>query len=298
MLSGFVIILESKLMSKILISGATGLVGSALVNYLKEQGHQIVTVSHKESKIIPDDEISAIINLSGANIGKRWTKQYMKEILDSRVTMTNKLVEAAIQMKTPPKVFLNASAIGYYGGRGDEICTDDTSKGHGFLSDVCQKWEAATIPASQAGIRVCCMRFGVILSPNGGALAKMLLPFKLGLGGVIGDGSQYMSWVALEDVVRAIDYLLKHENISGAINVTSPFPVTNEEFTKTLASLLHRPSFCKVPAFALKLILGKEMAKEMFLNSTRAIPQKLIESGFTFDFPHLHEALIAQTTKT
>lgn len=291
---------------KILLAGATGLIGQALSVCLEGKGHTIYRLvrnqSHKPNTIFWDPsnvntsennamDVDVVINLAGANIGKRWNEKYKSEILDSRVQSTKWLVDYMLKCKHRPRVILNASAVGYYGDRGEEICTEGTSNGTGFLAEVCQEWENQLVKAKEAGIRTVSMRFGIVLSKNGGALAKMLVPFKLGLGGVLGSGAQYMSWISVEDVVKAIVWMMENENIQGAVNVTSPNPVPNREFTKVLAGVLHRPAIFPVPAFVLKLAFGTEMAEEMFLASTRAVPEKLLQSGFVFESPGLKEAL-------
>lgn len=195
-------------------------------------------------------------------------------------------------LKNPPKVLINASAVGYYGNQGDRILTETSPMGTGFLSTVCDQWEEAASAVSHQGVRVAIMRFGVVCSAKGGAFSMLLSLFKLGLGGIVGSGDQYMSWISMEDLLRAINFVLMHEEMKGTFNTVSPNPVTNAEFTKTLAKVLRRPAIFPFPAFAARLVFG-EMADEMLLSSTRAIPESLLESGFTFQHPILEEALNA-----
>lgn len=293
---------------KILISGSTGLVGTALLPFLATQGHEVVPLLRHpekakpqailwdpENEMIDDGEalegFDVFINLSGENLATgRWTDVKKQHILDSRVKSTRLLAETISQLKRPPKFLLNASAVGYYGNRGDEICKEDTSNGSGFLANVCRQWEEAAGPASQRGVRVVFLRTGVILTPKGGALAKMLPLFKIGLGGVIGSGDQFMSWITLNDLLALILFAINREDLHGPINAVSPNPVKNVTFTKTLGKVLNRPTIFPVPAFALRILLG-EMADEMLLSSTRAIPSKAEKDGFQFQHAALEEAL-------
>lgn len=290
---------------KILITGSSGFLGQALVSFFSKNHRVYKLVRIKEN--LKEDEIEwdpgtgliapymlegfdAVIHLAGESIASRWTKQKKKEILDSRVIGTQLLCQGLAQLDRPPSVLISASAIGFYGDRGNELLTEQSSKGTGFLSDVCSEWEASTELAEKKGIRVVHARFGIILSPEGGALKKMLTPFKLGLGGKLGSGSQYMSWIALEDVLRVIDYSIQHNHIKDALNVVSPHPLTNEEFTKTLGNLLDRSTFFTVPGFMVKLVFG-EMGDALLLASQKVVPQTLEKAGFTFKFPTLKEAL-------
>lgn len=293
---------------KILISGASGFIGNELINFLRTCGHHVSLLvrDHKAvtegqflwdpSKNLIDEAafegIDAVINLSGENIaGGRWSQERKNKILESRIQATSLLAKTLYKLKNPPSIFLSASAIGFYGDRGDNICNENTINGNGFLAHVCQEWEAAASPAIDKGIRTVFLRFGVVLSKNGGALAKMLLPFKLGLGGALGSGKQYMSWVAIDDVVAIILFALTNAAIEGPVNVVSPNPVTNYQFTKALGQALGRPTFFNVPAFVLRLILGAEMANEFLLSSTRVDPLKLTQEGYSFIYPDLLTAL-------
>ncbi|HXZ30889.1 MAG TPA: TIGR01777 family oxidoreductase [Terriglobales bacterium] len=280
---------------KILISGGSGLIGSALCPLLAANGYQITRLvrrrSSEEGGISWDAEkplapgsvsgFDAVIHLAGETIVGRWTKEKKTAIRNSRVLGTKNLAEAVSRAPQRPQVFISASAIGYYGDRGEEVLREGSPSGTGFLPEVCREWEAATKPAADAGIRTLQMRFGVVLSAAGGALAKMLTPFRLGLGGRIGNGRQWWSWVDLQDVVGAILYVIKNSSLCGPVNVVSPNPVTNAEFTKTLASVLSRPAIFPIPAFAARIAFG-EMADELFMASQRVEPARLLASGYVF----------------
>lgn len=291
---------------KILVTGSTGLVGSALVPNLTASGHEVIRAvrrpSEKAGEVFWNPEsgdvdaahlsgIDAAINLAGENIVGRWTEEKKRRIRESRVVGTRVLAEAMASLDPKPRVLVTASAIGFYGSRGAEIMNEDSSSGTGFLADVCREVEAATAPASDNGIRVVKLRIGIVLSTRGGALAKMLTPFKLGIGGKIGSGNHYMSWVALDDVVGIIDHALANESLSGPVNTVAPNPVTNLEFTKTLGKVISRPTIFPIPAFGLRLLFGREMAEETLLSSTRVEPNRLIESGYSFKYPTLEGAL-------
>jgi uncharacterized protein (TIGR01777 family) len=237
------------------------------------------------------EEPDAVVHLAGENIaGARWTQRQKALIRDSRVKGTRALSDLIGRRSPPPKVLVCASAVGYYGDRGDESLTEESASGSGFLPDVCREWEAACQPAAEKGIRVVNLRIGVVLSPAGGALARMLTPFKLGAGGVIGGGRQYMSWIALDDVVSAIHFALTHEILRGPVNGVAPNPVTNRSFTQTLGRALSRPILFPMPAFAARLALG-EMADALLLAGARVLPARLLESGFVFRYPDLEGAL-------
>jgi len=275
---------------KIVLTGTGGLVGSALTSSLAAGGHSITRLSHSQPwpELVGHD---AVVHLAGENIATgRWTPEKKARIRDSRVQVTRRLCETVTKLASPPRVFICASAVGYYGNRDDEVLREDSASGTGFLAEVCRDWEAATKPAADAGVRVVNLRFGVILNATGGALAKMLTPFKLGVGGVIGDGRQWMSWITLDDAAGVIGYALADETLRGPANVVAPQPVTNREFTETLGRVLRRPTMFPVPAFVLRLALG-EMADALLLSSQRVEPAKLFASGYQFRFPKLEGAL-------
>ena len=234
--------------------------------------------------------IEAAVHLAGESIAERWYSEKKARIRESRVQSTRLLSEALASLKQRPAVLVCASAIGYYGDRGELALPEDGGPGQGFLSEVCQEWEAATQPAAQAGIRVVSLRIGIVLSAAGGALKQMLLPFRLGLGGKLGSGKQYMSWIALDDLVGAIRHILLTPTLQGPVNGVAPHPVTNLEFTRTLGKVLSRPTVMPVPAFVVRLTFG-EMGEQLLLASTRVVPQQLIASGYTFRYPDLEGAL-------
>jgi uncharacterized protein len=230
------------------------------------------------------------IHLLGESVVGRWTQEKKRGIRESRVMSTRNLAQALAQASPPPHTFLCASAIGYYGNRGDQLLAEESASGSGFLPEVCQEWEAAAEPAIQAGIRVANLRFGIVLSRDGGALKAMLLPFRLGLGGHVGSGRQWWSWIHIGDAVAAVREILQNRSLAGPINMTAPEAVTNAEFTKVLARALKRPAFFPIPTYALRLAVG-EFAEESPLASARVVPKKLIESGFEFRYPKLGTAL-------
>ena len=292
---------------KILISGSHGLVGSALTRSLAADRHEVSPlVRHateygaKEVEWSPErysialariEGFDGVVHLAGESIAEgRWTEEKKKRIRESRVKGTQLLSESLAGLKNPPRSFLCASAIGYYGNRGDEILTESSLPGNDFLADVCVEWEKATERAAQKGVRTVNLRFGVILDSKGGALAKMLPPFRMGVGGRIGSGKQWMSWIALDDVVGAIKYALTNESLSGPVNVVAANPVTNAEFTKALGKVLSRPTFFPVPAFGARLVFG-EMADALLLSSQRVEPRRLKEAGYSFAYPQLEGAL-------
>jgi uncharacterized protein (TIGR01777 family) len=291
-------------MPRILISGASGLIGSALVTSLGSQGCEVTRLirgaAKKSSDVrwdpmqsIPPELVSgfdAVIHLSGESVAGRWTAAKKARIRDSRVVSTKNLSEALSKSQNPPRRFLCASATGYYGRRGDEILTEESTLGTGFLPEVCREWEAASDSAASAGIRTANLRTGLVLSRDGGPLKPMLLPFRLGLGGRIGCGRQWWSWIHIEDFIAAVHHMLQHDSVNGPVNMVSPNPVTNAEFTRTLAKVLKRPAILPVPAFAARLALG-ELANEALLGSARVGPKKLVDGGFDYQFPHLGFAL-------
>jgi uncharacterized protein (TIGR01777 family) len=290
----------------ILITGASGLIGSAVVSFLTTHGHSVTrlvrsqprpgerTVHWEPMTGISDVNalkgVDAVVHLAGENIAERWTAAKKVNIRDSRVKGTQVLCEALTRLVPAPKVLVSASAIGYYGDRGEENLTEESAPGSGFLAEVCRAWEGATEPARQKGIRVVPLRLGMVLSSTGGALAKMLPPFRLGLGGVLGSGRQYMSWIALDDAVSVIHHAIVTEALQGPTNAVAPQAVTNQEFTKTLGKVLGRPTVVPLPAFAARLLFG-EMADELLLASTRVQPAKLLASGYSFRYPGLEGAL-------
>jgi uncharacterized protein (TIGR01777 family) len=292
-------------MPRALISGASGLIGSALVPSLESHGYEVTRLVRRKplrpnevqwnptGPISPGlvSEFDAIIHLSGENIAGRWTEQKKCRIRESRIFTTDFLAQALAKAAKPPKAFICASAIGYYGNRGEEVLTEDSPSGDGFFPEVCREWEFATEPASDAGIRVVNLRTGIVLSREGGALKQMLLPFRLGLGGKIGDGQQWWSWIHIEDLVSAVRHILQNYELRGPVNMTTPNPVTNAEFTKALADVLKRPAILPVPAFALRLLFG-ELADEGLLASARVAPERLTQSRFHFRFSELKQALI------
>lgn len=291
---------------KILVNGSTGLIGSNLVPFLRQSGHDVFRLIRTQPGQGTGDvywnpaagEIDkaglegfdAVINLAGEPIEGRWTPEKKAKIRDSRVNSTGLLARTLSGLDRPPSVFISVSATGYYGDRGDEILTEDSLPGHGFLSSLCQEWEAATEPANWKGVRVVRFRMGVVLTPKGGALEQMLVPFRRGLGAKLGTGKQYMSWVSLDDVLGAMQHVLWTESINGPVNVVSPNPVTNKEFTKTLSRVLGRFAGFTVPAVALRLMFG-EMADEALLFSERVVPQRLKTTGYKFLYPELDRAL-------
>lgn len=291
----------------IAITGSSGLIGTALVAALEADGHLVRPIVRRPPRAEkheigwqPDkgtidavelEKVDAVVNLAGAGIAdKRWTAAYKKEILDSRIRGTTLLCQMLARQKTKPSVLVSSSAIGYYGTRGDEPVDESSPPGTGFLAEVCQQWEAATLAARDAGIRTVNLRTGFVLAKEGGGLAQMLTPFKLGVGGVIASGKQYMSWIALEDLVRAIQFSLSAPALMGPVNGTAPQPVTNREFTKTLGKVLGRPTIFPVPAFAARLAFG-EMADDMLIGGVRVDPRALLNARFEFKYPELEVAL-------
>ena len=292
---------------RVLVSGSSGFVGSALVRSLREGGHQVGALVRKGRGAGPDDLLwdpdsgridadrlegaDAVVHLAGENIAAgRWTVSRKERIRKSRIDGTLLLTRALAKTGRPPGALISASAVGYYGDRGDELLDEESPRGHGFLPAVSVGWESATEPAEQRGIRVVNIRFGVILARHGGALRKMLTPFRLGLGGRLGDGHQYMSWIVLDDAVGAVHHAISTTTLRGPVNVVSPNPVTNLEFTKSLGRALGRPTPFPMPAFAARLVFG-EMADAILLASARVVPGVLISSGFRFRHPDLEPAL-------
>jgi uncharacterized protein len=293
---------------KVLISGSSGFIGSALVDRLTASGHQVIRLVRRE--VPPGQEavrwepsrgridgaalegVEVVVHLAGEGIGDhRWTERHKARVLNSRVAGTHLLAETVANLETPPQVMISASGVHYYGDRGDEKLTEESAPGGGFLAGVVEQWETASQPAASAGIRVVNARQGVVLSPKGGAFKRQLLPFRLGLGGKLASGEQYFSWITLHDYLSVIQFLLEHDELSGPVNVTSPNPITNAEFTRALGVALRRPALLRVPGFVLKLMFSAEMAEEMLLMGQRVFPARLLNSGFEFDDPEVEAAL-------
>lgn len=300
---------EGRAAMRILISGASGLVGAALTAALRADGQKVghfVRPGHpladgdvrwdpdKGEVDLPAMEAAyAVVCLNGASIaGGRWTQDRKKLLWESRIYPVRLLARSFEKLKQKPRVFLCASAIGFYGNRGDEILTETSASGSDFLSEVCRQWEAEAMQPQAHGIRTACLRFGVIVSIRGGALARMMTPFKMGVGGRLGDGRQWMSWVALDDVVGSIRFMIENESFSGPVNVVSPRPVQNAEFTRVLSSIVHRPAIFPAPAFALRMALG-EVADALLLASQRVEPERLAAAEYPFRFNHVEPAIRA-----
>ncbi len=298
-----------ELPDKIVISGASGMLGNALVSRLEAERVSVLRFVRRPARTnemrwnpkadppVADppslEGIGAAIHLSGASIaGRRWTKKYKRELIASRVDSTRAISQLLASLSRPPRTLIVASATGIYGSRGDELLDESSAPGTGFLADLCRKWEAAAQPARDAGIRVVHARLGIVLGHGAGALSKMLPIFRLGLGGRLGSGRQWVSWVSLEDVVNAIHFALANPGVSGPMNVVSAHPVKNADFTRALAREVHRPAIFPAPAFALRLFLG-QMADDALLSSAAVHPRKLLSAGFEFAHPQLPEALAA-----
>ncbi len=291
---------------KILITGSTGLLGAALQRSFAEKGHEMLLASRKEPVddrhiqwsieggfTEPDklEGIDVVVHLAGENVsGLRWTEEKKKAIRDSRVLGTRNVVNAVSKLSRKPTTLIASSAIGFYGERGDEEVTESSAAGDTFLSDVSRDWEAESRRAEDGGIRTVLLRTGIVLSKDGGALSTMLTPFRLGLGGVVGSGKQWMSWISLDDEISIINFAIENENIRGAINAVAPNPVTNAEFTKTLGDVLSRPTFLPLPQFAVSMIFG-EMGDALLLASTKVLPKRLLDAGFQFKYPDLRSAI-------
>jgi len=290
---------------RVLLTGSHGLIGSALTARLRKEGHETVRLVRHPPRTgeafwsPPTGEIDlsscapldAVVHLAGENIASgRWTAARRARIEQSRVSGTRLLTSTLAALDPPPRVCVSASAVGYYGNRGDEPLNESSPRGSGFLAELCQEWEKAAAPAQQAGIRTVLFRIGIVLSRSGGALARMLLPFRLGLGGRLGTGRQYMSWIVLDDLLRALIHCIESESLAGPLNAVTPRPVTNREFSKTLGKILGRPALLPVPAPLLRLLLGP-MADELLLSSARVEPAALLDSGFVFEQENLTAAL-------
>ena len=284
------------------------MIGTALQRSFTDQGYEMLLASRSEPKNeqyvhwtadkgFADDDLhrleglDAIVHLAGESISAlRWTEEKKKAIRDSRVVGTQSIIETFGRIEKRPKVFISGSATGFYGDRGDSEMNESNSAGDTFLSQVCKEWEAESRRAEDMGIRTVLLRTGIVLSKDGGALATMLTPFKFGVGGVVGSGKQWMSWVSLDDVVGMINFALENESLRGAVNVVAPNPVTNEEFTKALGKVLYRPTFLPLPEFAVNLVFG-EMGDALLLDSTRVVPKRMLEAGYEFKFTELEPAL-------
>ena len=297
---------------RVAITGASGLIGGRLAPLLIQHGYVVQPLvrraprpGSREIRWDPEtgvmdtealDGVDAVVHLAGKSIAAgRWSPALKREIRDSRSGPTRLLCEALARLPRPPRVLVSASAIGYYGHRGDELLTENSPPGTDFLAGVCQAWEEATAPAEAAGIRVAHLRIGVVLAAEGGALGKVLPLFRAGLGGPLGSGRQWWSWISLTDLTRAIQFLIETD-VAGAVNGTAPHPVTNAEWTRAVAAELHRPAILPAPAFALRLVLG-ELADALALTSARVQPVRLLEAGFQFRHPHLPEALRDELAK-
>lgn len=298
---------ETPAAPRVAVTGSTGLIGTALVRALRADGHRVLRLVRSRPAPGSDEVywnpsagemdapalegLDAVVHLAGENLAQPpWTAERKRRILDSRVQGTTLLARTLAGLRSPPRVLVSASGIGVYGDRGDEVLDDAAAPGTGFLAEVVRAWEASADPARAAGIRVVHPRMGVVLSREGGMLAKLLTPFRLGVGGKLGSGRQWLSWVALHDALAGIRFAIDTETLSGPVNLTSPNPVTNEEFTRTLGRVLGRPTALGVPGFALKLALG-DLADEALLVSQRGVPDRLRAEGFVFQYPGLEEAL-------
>ena len=300
---------------KVVVTGSSGFVGGALVRCLEREGHEVVrllrpgsvrgarppaggTARWDPQKGIVDaaalEGATAVVHLAGASVGARpWTRAYKKAILCSRVEGTRLLSGTLAGLRQPPPVLVSASAIGWYGDRADEVLTEDSPAGEGFRAAVCRQWEAETAPAAAAGLRVVHMRFGIVLGRTGGLLPVLLVPARLGIGARLGDGSQFVSWISLEDAVRAVQWAVSEEGLRGAVNATSPNPVTNARFAAALSRAVRRPQVGWAPRWALELLSGRERAREVLLSSQRVLPAKLLRAGFAFEHPAIDGALAA-----
>ncbi|MEZ6132884.1 MAG: TIGR01777 family oxidoreductase [Planctomycetaceae bacterium] len=298
---------ESSQIKTVAISGGTGMVGTALAALLQQEGKSVLAISRQQGSSYDQtlrwdpetgltnparlESVDAIVHLAGENIASgRWNRSVKNRIHNSRTQGTRNLVKSIAMVEKPPRVLVSASAIGYYGDRAETELTESAAPGEGFLAEVCKDWEAEADAAVDLGLRVVKVRIGIVLSPQGGALANMLLPFKLGVGGVIGSGKQYWSWIGLHDLTRVLAFCINNESLNGVVNAVSPQSTTNREFTKTLGSVLHRPTILPMPAFAARLALG-EMADALLLSSCRAVPQALQSHGFEFQHPELEDCL-------
>lgn len=293
---------------KVAVTGSHGLIGTAFVGSLQARGDDVVRLVRQqpqagEARWDPArgeidaaalEGLDAVVHLAGVGIGdRRWSEKHKRAVLDSRVQGTTLLARTLASLSIKPSVLVSASAIGYYGDRGDEVLREDAGPGTGFLTEVCEQWERSTAPAEDAGVRVAHVRTGLVMSPAGGALKQMLLPFRLGAGGRIGSGRQWWSWIAIDDEIGAILHVLADDTVRGPVNLVAPNPVTNATFTKTLGRVLGRPTLLPTPTVALKALFGGDAVDEMFLGGQRVAPAKLEASGYIFRYPTLEPALRA-----
>ena len=293
---------------RITLTGATGFIGSRLTERWIGEGHELHVLARRRGKLPPEVRFwewaqptesdpppeslngsDAVVNLAGEPVAQRWNEDVKQRIKESRVAGTNRLVKAISTLERKPQVLVSGSAVGYYGSRGDEVLTEESAQGQGFLAEVCQQWEAQARQATELGLRVVCLRTGIVLGTESGALPQMLTPFRLGVGGKLGSGKQWMPWIHIDDIVGLFDLALKSERLKGAVNGCAPNPVTNEDFSKELGAALHRPALISVPEFSLKLLFG-EMA-QVVLASDRALPKAALAAGYQFRFPLLSSAL-------
>ena len=297
-------------MITVAIAGASGFLGGAFARHLSNAGHTVRRIGRLSSRGVDFqwdldagrldpaalDGADAVINFAGATIAQRWTREHKQAILTSRVRSTEVLAKRMVAVRSPPRVFVSTSAVGFYGSRGDEVIDESSGPGRGFLADVVQRWEQAATPASDAGVRVVHPRLGLVMHPDGGVLAKLIPVYNLGGGGKIGKGTQWMSWIGLHDMMRALDFVMQTESIRGPVNVSAPNPLTNAQFSHTLGEVLHRPALATVPEFAIKLMFG-EMGEETLLSGQRVVPKCLSDNGFRFDYPDLASALAHELGK-
>ena len=297
-------------MITVAIAGASGFLGGAFARHLSNAGHTVRRIGRLSSRGVDFqwdldagrldpaalDGADAVINFAGATIAQRWTREHKQAILTSRVRSTEVLAKRMVAVRSPPRVFVSTSAVGFYGSRGDEVIDESSGPGRGFLADVVQRWEQAATPASDAGVRVVHPRLGLVMHPDGGVLAKLIPVYNIGGGGKIGKGTQWMSWIGLHDMMRALDFVMQTESIRGPVNVSAPNPLTNAQFSHTLGEVLHRPALATVPEFAIKLMFG-EMGEETLLSGQRVVPKCLSDNGFRFDYPDLASALAHELGK-
>jgi uncharacterized protein (TIGR01777 family) len=291
---------------RVLVTGSTGFIGSALVTALEQRGDKVVRLGRGGGaaggpawdpeagtiSTVAFDGVDAVVHLAGVGIGeKKWTPEQKRRILESRTKGTALLARTLADLPSKPAVLVSGSAIGYYGDRGDEVLDETSTGGHDFLAGVCRDWEAAARPAADAGIRVVHTRTGIVLAPGGGVLKRLLTPFRLGVGGRVGSGRQWMSWIAMDDVVGAILHALDHDTLRGPVNLTAPNPVTNAELTKKLGAALHRPTVLPTPLFPLKLLYGPELVAALLVGGQRVLPRRLTGDGYVFALPELAGAL-------